>query len=606
MPLIFLSDNDGVRLPDLMHWRFAGVPFDFTTFLESQAGCAQTPRTNDFDGHRLRLGQPLTCDGGGVLSQRTDVRPWAEAVTLGDLLLRALPASAVADALVFAEERLTFGDLAVRARELARGLIGLGIGSGDRVGLLMANSSDFVATLFAIALAGAVVVPINTRYRTVELPFVVADSGVRAIVTSDRIDDYVDLLGLLSDSLGGFGAGAAAPNLSAAPELRSVVALGGTRKPGTVSEQELLELAAGVADGELEHRRAAVRLRDDVLLLYTSGTTSHPRGCRLTHEAIVRNWTIVGQILGLRPGDRCWAPCPLFHLAGIGPLIASVSIGASFVSDTYFEPRRAFDLIVRERVTHLYPAYPPITQALLDQPGFAAERLPYARVMLNVGPEELLRQIQAAMPQVVQLSLYGSTEGGGAITYSQVDDDLDTRVSTCGLPVPGAEVRIAEDGEILVRSFGLFEAYWNDAQKTAAAFDADGWFHTGDRGSLDPRGRLRFLGRLKEMLKVGGENVSTLEIESLLSAHPAIKLVQVVGAPDPRLEEVPAAFVELRSGAIATEEELIIFCRERIARFKVPRYIRFVSEWPMSATKIQKERLREQLAGELERALPWQ
>jgi acyl-CoA synthetase (AMP-forming)/AMP-acid ligase II len=535
---------------------------------------------------------------------RTDVRRWSEATTLGDLLLKTAAAAPDADAVVFPAERLTYRELVERARTLANGLIGLGVRPGDRVGVLMANSPDGIATIFAIALAGAIVVPINTRYRAVELPFVVSDAGVRVVVTSDRIDDYVDLLALLQDALPGL---ADAPDprdlrLEAAPELRSVVVLGAKRRPGTVHESELLELAASAPEGELEHRRAGVRIRNDALLLYTSGTTSQPRGCRLTHEALVRNWSTVADILRLGAGDRLWAPCPLFHLGAIGPLIACTSVGAAFISDTYYEPARALELIQRERATHLYPAYPPITQGLIDQPRFAEADLSSARVMLNVGPPDLLRQMQAAMPHVVQVTLYGSTEGGGAITYSQLDDDLDTRVETCGLPLPGCEVRIGEDGEILVRSFGLFEEYWNDPEKTAASFTEDGWYRTGDRGELDANGRLRFLGRLKDMLKVGGENVACAEIESVLSTHPAVKLVQAVGVPDPRLEEVPAVFVELRAGHQATEEELIDHCRERIARFKVPRYVRFVTEWPMSATKIQKGPLRERLVAELEAA----
>jgi fatty-acyl-CoA synthase len=464
----------------------------------------------------------------------------------------------------------------------------------------MANSPDTIASIFAIALAGAVVVPINTRYRAVELPFVISDAGVRAILTSDRIDDYVDLLGLLHDALPGL-AESRDPldlRLDAAPALRSVVVLGAKRRPGTLPEEDFL--ARGATHEELEFRRSGTRVRDDALLLYTSGTTSLPRGCRLTHEAIVRNWTTVARILQLGAGDRMWAPCPLFHLGAIGPLIACAAAGAAFLSDTFFQPARALALIEAEAATHLYPAYPPITQGLIDQAAFGAADLSSARVMLNVGPADLLRSMQAAIPNVTQVSLYGSTEGGGAITYSQLDDDLEARVTTCGVPMPGAEVRIAEDGEILVRSFGLFDGYANDPVKTAAAFDEDGWYRTGDRGALDADGRLTFLGRLKDMLKVGGENVAAAEIESLLSTHPAVKLVQAVGIPDPRLEEVPAVFVELRSGRTASEDELIDFCGARIARFKVPRHVRFVSEWPMSATKIQKGPLRERLIAEIE------
>jgi acyl-CoA synthetase (AMP-forming)/AMP-acid ligase II len=519
---------------------------------------------------------------------RTDVRPWSEAVTVGDLLGKAAAATPDADAVVFPDERLTYAQLEARARALAGGLVGLGVERGDRVGVLMANSPDTIASIYAIALAGAVIVPINTRYRAVELPFVVSDAGVKAILTSDRIDDYVDLLGLLQEAL---------PGLPPDAPLEHVIALGTTRRPGTLAEDEFLALRA--PEEELEFRRSGARVRDTALLLYTSGTTSLPRGCRLTHEAIVRNWATVAQILRLGEGDRMWAPCPLFHLGAIGPLLACASARAAFLSDTFFQPARALRLVQDERATHLYPAYPPITQGLLDQPAFADADLSSARVMLNVGPPDLLRAMQAAIPHVVQLTLYGSTEGGGAITYSQLDDDLESRVTTTGVPLPGSEVRIATDGEIQVRGFGLFDGYHNDPEKTAAAFDDAGWYRTGDRGEIDAAGRLIFQGRLKDMLKVGGENVAAAEIESLLSTHPAVKLVQAVGVPDPRLEEVPAVFVELRAGQAASEEELIGFCDQRIARFKVPRHVRFVSEWPMSATKIQKGPLRERLIAEL-------
>jgi acyl-CoA synthetase (AMP-forming)/AMP-acid ligase II len=291
-------------------------------------------------------------------------------------------------------------------------------------------------------------------------------------------------------------------------------------------------------------------------------------------------------------------------------MVACASAGAAFLSDTFFEPVRALALVAGERATHLYPAYPPITQALLATPGFAEADLSFARAMLNVAPPDTLRAMQAAIPHAIQVSLYGSTEGGGAITYNSLDEDLETRVTTCGLPLPGCEVRVVDpetgedvaadaDGEILVRSFGLFEAYLNDPEKTAAAFDADGWYRTGDRGSLDESGRLRFLGRLKDMLKVGGENVAPAEIETLLMTHPAVLLAAVVGVPDARLEEVPAAFVELRAGSTVSAEELTAFCEGRVARFKQPRHVRIVTEWPMSATKIQKHVLQEQLLAEL-------
>lgn len=543
---------------------------------------------------------------------RTDVHPRVAAISLGDALLRAAEVSPAADAVVLPDARLSYAGLATRAQALAAGMIGLGVRRGDRVGVLMANRPDTVASIFAIALAGATVVPINIRYRAVEIPFVAADAGVTAIVTSDEIDGYVDLVGLLQETLEGL-AGAPDPSalaLETAPSLRRVIVLGATQRPGCVDEATLLAAGRTVPAAEQDHRRAAVRLRDDLLLLYTSGTTASPRGCHLSHEAMVRNWTGVGDILRVGAGDRLWAPCPLFHLAAIGPLIACVTSGAAFITDTFFEPKRALALLAAEHPTHLYPAYPPITQALLAEPDFDAADLSSARAMLNVAPPETLRAMQAALPHVVQVQLYGSTEGGGAITYNSLDDDLTARTETCGLPLPGCEVRIVDpdtgrvradgaEGEIHVRSPGLFGGYANDPGKTAATFDADGWYRTGDRGALDAAGRLRFLGRLKDMLKVGGENVAPAEIEALLMTHPAVQLVAVVGVPDVRLDEVPAAFVELRQGAEATADELVDFLTGRLARFKLPHHMRFVTEWPMSATKVQKEVLRRRLEAEL-------
>ena len=229
---------------------------------------------------------------------------------------------------------------------------------------------------------------------------------------------------------------------------------------------------------------------------------------------------------------------------------------------------------------------------------------------MNVGPEDLLRRYQEAFPFAVQVASYGLSEAGGVVAYCSMDDDLDARVTTSGRPFPGIELRVVDpetsetvsadtQGEIWVRGFNLFEGYWKDPAKTAEAMTADGWLRTGDLGSMDPEGRVRYQGRLKDMLKVGGENVAAIEIESFLANHPSVKLAQVVGIPDEKYLEVPAAFVQLHDHAAATADELVEFCRGKIASFKVPRRVVFVDEWPMSATKIQKFRLRQGLlAGE--------
>lgn len=539
-------------------------------------------------------------------------RGWSEAISLGDLLLRAAERRPEADAAVFAHERATYAELSARARELARGLIGLGIGPGDHVGVMLPNGLHAVAAIHGIALAGAVVVPINTRYRAVELSFLVRDADLAAIVTSDESAGYADLPTLLGEALPGLvdAPDPAALALDAAPSLRWVLSLGGGPRPGALDAPRLGDAAATVGEQEFERRRAGVRLRAPALILYTSGTTARPLGCVLTHEAIVRCWMEVGRVFEMSAEDRLWAPCPLFHMGAVGPLLMCAGNAATFVSDAWFEPGRALALLAAESPTILYPAYPPITQAVLTHERFRDTDLSRARAMLNVGPPDLLRQMQAALPHVTQLSLYGLTEGGGAVTYNHLADPLDVRVQTCGMPLPGSEVRIVDpdsrvplaagtDGEIEVRGVTVCEGYHGDHARTAAAFDADGWLATGDHGALDPAGRLIFLGRLKDMLKVGGENVAPAEVEEHLARHPAVKLAQVVGAPDARLGEVPAAFVELRPGHAATEEELLDHCRGQIARFKVPRYVRFVTAWPLSATKVQKQPLRDRMAAEL-------
>ena len=290
----------------------------------------------------------------------------------------------------------------------------------------------------------------------------------------------------------------------------------------------------------------------------------------------------------------------MFHLGAIGPIVMAASMGGALLTDVFYEPARALAMLGREQPAVLFPAYPPITMGLLTQPDFADVDLGRCRVILNVGPEQLLRQIQGAFPQATLVSIYALTEAGGAVTLTSLDDPLDTRVSTCGLPLAGTEVRISAESEILVRGISVCDGYHGDPEKNAQAFDADGWLHTGDRGALDKDGRVRFLGRLKEMMKVGGENVAEVEVESHIAGHPAVKLVQVVGVPDARLDEVPAAYIELRPGFDdVAEDDIIAHCRGQIASFKVPRYVRFVTEWPMSASKIQKGVLRERAAAEL-------
>jgi acyl-CoA synthetase (AMP-forming)/AMP-acid ligase II len=273
---------------------------------------------------------------------------------------------------------------------------------------------------------------------------------------------------------------------------------------------------------------------------------------------------------------------------------------------THFSVDAALEQLVTEAPTVLYPSFPTLTSSVLDHPRWSEVDVDRVRVVNNVAPPDTLRKFQAAYPNAVQVAAYGLSEACGVIAHNLLTDDLETRVTTCGKPFPGIEVKVVdpethetlppdEQGEIWIRGYCLFEGYHNDPEKTAETITDDGWLRTGDLCSLDAEGSIRYHGRIKDMLKVGGENVAAIEIESFLSNHPAIKLAQVVGMPDERLDEVPVAFVELSAGKAATEQEIIDFCQGQIASFKVPRRVLFVEEWPMSTTKIQKFRLRRML-----------
>jgi acyl-CoA synthetase (AMP-forming)/AMP-acid ligase II len=347
--------------------------------------------------------------------------------------------------------------------------------------------------------------------------------------------------------------------------------------------------------------------------MYTSGTTAHPKGCVLTHEALVRTGLAAAERWQLTHEERFWNPLPMFHMGGLFPMLAHFAVGATIFTETRFDPAVAIRRLVEERCTFAYPTFPTITQALIKHPDFDAADLGSVRLVNDTGAAETLRQVQACFPHAPVVTLFGMTEACGGVSWGAPDDPLEKRLTTGGLPLRGTEVRIVdpdtgavlppgEKGEISFRGPGLFERYLNDAEKTAASIRG-GWFHTGDAGTLDEDGRLTYVGRLKDMLKVGGENVAAMEIEAFLQTHPGVKVAQVVGVPDPKYLEIPAAFVERNEGAEVTADDLIAFCTGRIASFKIPRHVRFVEEWPLSASKIQKFRLREELLSDLKAAI---
>lgn len=539
-----------------------------------------------------------------------------QVTTLGDLLLGAADRYPDSPALILPGQRMTYGELAERALRRARSLQALGVKPREHVGILLPTSMEFVELLFAIALCGAVAVPMNARYRHNELAYVIENGDLVAVFTTDRIAEQVNFVERLHRALPQLSA-AKDPRrlaLSGAPRLRNLVLLGDARPQGFLGQSEFETLAEESSEDRVHESRLRVRLRDIALMLYTSGTTSNPKGCLITHEAMVRNSIALGRHrYALEHEDVFWSPLPIFHIAAILPLCAIFDVGGVYATMTHFEAGAALRMLESERVTATYPCFVTIMSDLIHHPDFPKADLSRIRLMNSnfaVQPRGIADAMLKAIPDALYVGTFGMTETAGTVTTSRLDDPLQERIARLGRPLPGLEMRILDPatgldaprgapGEVLVRGYSTLEGYYKDPEKTAQALDAEGWFHTGDIGSLDEAGTVMFHGRLKDMLKVGGENVAAAEIETCLQRHPAVKLAQVVGVPDQRLVEVPAAFVERHAGAAVTPEELIEFCRREIAGFKVPRHVRFVTEWPMSTSKIQKFRLRDQLLAEL-------
>lgn len=534
-----------------------------------------------------------------------------EVPTLGDFLLRSAGQWAERDMLVFPDARQSYGALMERSYACARSLIAMGVKRGDHIGMLMPNCHEYLELIFATALIGGVSVPINDRYKARELAYVVENADLRVLFTTDIVSEFSDFAALLQSAFPSLKDAADPAQLSIpeAPELKSIVMMGASSPEGFMRRAAFEARSSDASDDDVDALRILVRLRDTCMLNYTSGTTANPKGCVLTHEAVVRNgMTITRARWGLTENDTMWVPLPMFHMSLFMPVLACMDAGTTLLCMRHFDAGEALAFIGQEGCTALFCFFPTIAAAIINHPDFADFDVSNVRLTLNVAPPDVLRQFQDAFPNSYQFSCFGLAENTGFLCLTEQSDSIEVRTTTCGRPLPGSEAKVidpesgetvlpGEKGEILVRGYSILEEYYKDPEKTAATIQ-DGWVRTGDLGSMTEEGRIRFHGRLKETLKVGGENVAAVEIESFLSSHPAVKLVQIVGVPDERLDEVAAAFVELKPGASAAPEEFIDMCKGQIASFKIPRYVKFVEDWPMSATKIQKNKLAEMPLGE--------
>ena len=518
---------------------------------------------------------------------------------------------------IFPDQELSYSDVAYQARRFARGLVKLGVKPGSHVAIFMPTCADWIVAYFGAFYAGAVVVALNARYKRHELAYTLAHSDAEILITTDVISEHVDFAELISQTFPDLGEQQDLTDLAVkdAPKLKSVVIFGTTELPSFLKRNELEALGEDVDDDELDARLSKTAGDDVAVLMYTSGTTSNPKACALSHAGIGRSWRTFAEVVGLTSGEKVWLPMPFFHTGGIGPMSAIMWRGAALVAQTHFEPEVIIDLISRYKVEHLYSGFPQFSLTLLQHPTYSRTEFGFIRSMLNVGPPATQRTIQNLLPPGAKLlNLFGMTEGSGIVTFTPWDSSLDIRAETSGRAPAHTEVRVmhpdtgqpcapGEAGEIQFRGGGALVLYYNDPKATADTIIDGGWVRTGDRGKIDAEGWLYFLGRLKDMLKVGGENVAASEIEFFISRHPDVKMVQVIGAPDKRLDEVPVAFVERVPGGTVTAQELIEMCQGELAKWKIPRDVVFVTEWPMSSTKVQKFRLRELLPQRFQEAL---
>lgn len=492
-------------------------------------------------------------------------------------------------------ERLGYAETRARARGLAKGLLRLGVQRGDMVALLMTNRPEWLLIEFAVTMLGATLVPISTWSRPRELEYVLNHCAAGTLLTVPRFggQDYL---------------GALAEGASRLPHLRRIVVAGAERTGSQIDFAALPDLGRDVSDAEIDAAQRAVAPEDVAYILYTSGTTSTPKGVQLCHGGLVENSWHIGERQRLTPADRIWMGISLFWSFGCANgLLAVMTHGGTIVLQEHLDPGAALALIERERCT-VYYGTPNIAQALIEHPDRPRRDLSSLRTGAAIGSP-------AAMQMVMDLgareicNVYGLTECYGNCSVTDARDAAEVRRTTVGYPLPGMELRVVdretrrplpdgEVGEILVRG-RLTPGYYRDPERNAASFDAEGFLRTGDLGFVGEDGRLRFRGRIKEMVKTGGINVAPLEVEEVLLGHPAVEQAYVVGIPDPRKEEILVAVVVLKPGHAAEPDALRALCQDALAAYKVPREIHVMKreDLPVTGTgKVQKFRLAEKLA----------
>ena len=531
--------------------------------------------------------------------------------TLGGHFVRAAARWAEREALVAVHQgvRWTYAELALRVERFAAGLLAAGMAPGDRLGIWAPNCAEWAVAQLAAHRIGLVLVNVNPAYRPAELEYALAKVECKGLIAAVAFKSsrYLEMLAELAPELADSAPGALRAERLA--HLRLVVSIGDSGLPGVRSFDEVM--AEGAARGTEAVGRAAAGLQfdDPANIQFTSGTTGAPKGATLTHHNILNNGFFVGESLRMTERDRVCIPVPLYHCFGmVMGNLACISHGAAMVyPGAAFEPGAVLAAVQAERCTALY-GVPTMFIAELDHPGFAAFDMGSLRTGIMAGspcPMEVMKRVVDEMRMSEVTIAYGMTETSPVSFMTSIGDDLERRVSTVGRVHPhvevkivdrvGAVVRPGESGELCTRGYSVMRGYWNDAERTAEAVDAAGWMRTGDLATLDEQGYARIVGRIKDMVIRGSENVYPREVEEYLYRHPKIADVQVIGVPDRRYGEELCAWVRLRDGETATEDEIRSFCEGRIAHFKIPRYVRFVDGFPMTVTgKVRKFVMRDE------------
>jgi fatty-acyl-CoA synthase len=540
--------------------------------------------------------------------------------TIGDFLKAVAASHGAQEALIVPEQgvRWTYAELLERSDVFAAGLLSLGLRPGDRVGIWAPNCAEWTVAQFATARAGLILVTINPAYRTSELEHALKAVECRALIaaTCFRSSDYIAMLRELAPELNADAEELVSVRL---PALRRVITLGDSVHAGCTPFAAVAARATQADREALESAAADIQMDDPVNIQFTSGTTGLPKGATLSHHNLLNNGFFVGEATGIEPGSRVCIPVPLYHCFGMvmGNLGCLTHTATMIYPSESFDPASALRAIEAFHCDVLY-GVPTMFIAILNQEDFANYDLSSLRRGIMAGapcPIEVMKEVASKMNMGEITIAYGMTETSPVSFQSGRDDSLELRVSTVGRIQPHLEVKIVdalgkvvprgEPGELCTRGYSVMLGYWNDEKRTRDAIDAAGWMHTGDLATIDDDGYCRIVGRIKDMVIRGGENVYPREIEEFLYTHPEIQDVQVIGVPDPKYGEEICAWVVPKRGADLDAEEIRAFCKGRIAHYKVPRYVRMVEGFPATVTgKVQKFAMREVMIEELNRDKP--